>query len=43
MKEVEEAGYKYLGVLEGAGIKNKEMKEKVGGEYLRRVKLVAKS
>lgn len=43
MKEVEEAGYKYLGVLEGAGIKNKEMKEKVRGEYLRRVKLVAKS
>ena len=30
-------------VLEGAGIKNREMKEKVKGEYLRRVKLVAKS
>ena len=33
----------YLGVLEGAGIMNKEMKKKVKEEYLRRVKLVAKS
>ena len=43
MKEVDESGYKYLGVLEGADIKNKEMKEKVRKEYLRRVKLLAKS
>jgi len=43
MKEVEESGYKYLGVLEGAKIKNREMKEKVKKEYLRRVKLLAKS
>ena len=43
MKEVEDVGYKYLGVLEGAGIMQREMKEKVRGEYLRRVKLVAKS
>ena len=34
---------KYLGVLEGAGIKLAEMKEKVRNEYLRRVKLVARS
>ena len=43
MKEVDANGYKYLGVLEGADIKNREMKDKVSGEYLRRVKLVAKS
>lgn len=43
MKEVDEEGYKYLGVLEGADIMQKEMKEKVRQEYLKRVKLVAKS
>ena len=42
MREVDENGYKYLRVLEGADIMQKEMKEKVK-EYLRRVKLVAKS
>ena len=43
MKELDENGYKYLGVLEGADIMNREMKKKVKKEYLRRVKLVAKS
>ncbi|MEM7375718.1 MAG: reverse transcriptase family protein [Bacteroidota bacterium] len=43
MKEVDDEGYRYLGVLEGARIKNKEMKEKLGSEYLRRVKLLARS
>ena len=43
MQEVEESGYKYLGVLEGADIMHSEMKDKVRNEYLRRVKLVAKS
>ena len=43
MKEVEEDGYKYLGVLEGVGLKNVKMKELVRTEYLRRVKLVAGS
>ena len=43
MKELDEIGYKYLGVLEGADIMNREMKKKVKEEYLRRVKLVAKS
>ena len=43
MQEVEEDGYKYLGVLEGAGLMNKKMKESVQQEYLRRVKMVAKS
>ena len=43
MKEVGLNGYRYLGVLEGAGIMQKEMKVKVREEYLRRVKLVARS
>ena len=43
MKEVEEEGYRYLGVLEGAEIMNREMKDKVRTEYFRRVKLLAKS
>ena len=43
MGEVDENGYKYLGVLEGADIMQKEMKEKVRQEYMKRVKLVAKS
>ena len=43
MNEVDEEGYKYLGVLQDAAAKNKEMKEKVGKEYLRRVKLLSKS
>ena len=43
MGEVDENGYKYLGVLEGADIMQKEMKEKVRQAYMKRVKLVAKS
>ena len=43
MKEIDSEGYRYLGVLEGADIMNREMKDKVRKEYLRRVKLVAKS
>ena len=41
MKEVDDAGYKYLGVLEGACIMTKEMKTLVRKEYLRRIKLVS--
>ena len=43
MKELDENGYKYLGVLEGEDIMHREMKKKVKEEYLRRVKLVARS
>ena len=43
MNEVDDEGYKYLGVLQDAVAKNREMKEKVGKEYLRRVKLLSKS
>ena len=31
-REVDENGYKYLGVLEGAVVKNREMKKKVKEE-----------
>ena len=43
IKEVDENGYKYLGVLEGASIKTKQMKELIRKEYLRRVRLAARS
>ena len=43
MNEVDEEGYKYLGALQDAVAKNKEMKEKVGKEYMRRVKILSKS
>ena len=43
MKDVDEDGYKYLGVLQAEKVKNREMKEKVRNEYLRRVKLLSKS
>ena len=36
-------GYKYLGILEAYGIKDKEMKEKMRKEYTRRVRQVLKS
>ena len=42
-KEVDEGGYKYLGVLQECKVKNKKMKELVRGEYLRRVKAVERS
>ena len=40
MEELDDGDYKYLGILD---IKQKEMKEKIKKEYLRRVKLVSKS
>ena len=43
IKELEGSGYKYLGVLQECGILHKEMKEKIGNEYMSRVKAVAKS
>ena len=43
IEEVDAEGYKYLGVLEGAGIMEKEMKDIVRKEYVRRVKKVAES
>ena len=34
IEELDDGGYKYLGILEGADIKQKEMKEKIKKEYL---------
>ena len=42
-EEMSEEGYKYLGVLQSESMMNGEMKKKVKEEYLRRVKLLAKS
>ena len=43
MKGVSEEGYKYLGIVELDGIKEKEMKERFTKEYKRRIKLILKS
>ena len=43
MKEVDENGYTYLGILELDEIKEHEMKIKVTAEYKRRLRLIMKS
>ena len=43
MRNIEEGGYKYLGILEVDGIKHDEMKEQLKKEYIRRVRNVLKS
>ena len=43
IREIDENGHKYLGVLEAEDIFEKEMKEKLKSEYFRRVKLLAQS
>ena len=43
MKDVDEGGYKYLGVLQNEVQMSKEMKERIEKEYLRRVILLARS
>jgi len=43
IKEVERSGYKYLGILQESDVKHREMKELIKCEYLRRVKLLARS
>ena len=42
MKEVDQEGYKYFGVLQLEKIMNNEMKENIGNEYTSRVKLICK-
>ena len=41
--KVDRSVYRYLGVLEGADIQNREMKEKIITEYFRQVKALARS
>ena len=43
IKEIDESGYKYLGVLEGEQILESEMKGKLRAEYFRRVRLLVRS
>ena len=43
IQQVENSGYKYLGILQESEYKHQEMKELVRGEYLRRTKAVARS
>ena len=43
LPEVEEGGYRYLGILETDTILNKRMKEITSTEYFRRIKLLLKS
>ena len=43
IKEVDDEGYKYLGILELDKFKEREMKDIFRTEYLRRFKLVMKS
>ena len=43
MKNIKEGGYKYLGILEADGVKQKEMKDQIKKEYMRRVRNILKS
>ena len=43
MKNIDEAGYTYLQILETGKIKEKEMKEKLSKEYLRWLRLILRS
>ena len=43
MRNIEEGGYKSLGILEVDGIKHDEMKEQLKKEYIRRVRNILKS
>ena len=43
MKEIDESGYKYLGIIEMNKIKATDMKENFASEYKRRLKMVLKS
>ena len=40
MKDIDETGFTYLGILETYKVKAKEMKEKFSKEYLRRLRLI---
>ena len=43
IREIEEDGYKHLGILEYDRVKEQEMKDKFRNEYFRRAKLILKS
>ena len=43
IREIEEDGYKYLGILKYDRVKEQEMKDKFRNEYFRSAKLILKS
>ena len=43
MRNIEEGGYKYLGILEADGVKHEEMKDQIKKEYIRRERNILKS
>ena len=43
IREIEEGGYKYLGILEYDRVKEQEVKDTFRSEYFRRTKLILKS
>ena len=43
MKDIDENGYTYLGILESETIKEKEIKEKFSKEYVGQLRLILRS
>ena len=42
MKNIEEGGYRYLGILEVDGVNHQEMKDQIKRQYIRRVRNILK-
>ena len=43
MMNIEEGGYKYLGILDADGVTYEQMKDQIKKEYIRRVRNILKS
>ena len=43
LREIQEDGYKYLGILEYVRVKEQKIKDKFRNEYFRKAKLILKS
>ena len=42
MKNIEEGGYRYLGILEADGVNHQKMKDQIKRQYIRRVRNILK-
>ena len=42
MKNIEEGGYRYLGILEADGVSHQEMKDQIKRQYIRRMRNILK-
>ena len=42
MKNIEEGGYRYLGILEADCVNHQEMKDQIKRQYIRRVRNILK-